>query len=105
MARDGYKHGNNRDSAGEHRDPMSMGQLTEALAAIIDQPRSSHENERAAATLWRIRLILTERMTEAIRHTFRNRQLRKHRRQRANSVTSNIQTVEFLIMYNLHLLP
>ncbi len=69
--------------------PHSMRQLTEALAAVTNQPRSCHENERAAAIERRIRLIFTERMTEAIRHALQNSQLRdrlrRHRRPRPYS--------------------
>ncbi len=89
MARDRQKQGNNSDCGGERRDPMSMRQLTEALAAVTNQPRSCHESERAAAIQRRIRLILTERMIEAIRHALQNSQLRdrlrRHRRPRPNS--------------------
>ncbi len=90
MARDEQKQGNGRNNeGGECRDPMSMRQLTEALAAVTNKPRSCHENERAAAIHRRISLILTERMIEAICHALQNSQLRgrlrRHRRPRPNS--------------------
>ncbi len=89
MARDEQKQGSSRDGGVERRDPMSMQQLTEALATVTGQPRSSHENERAAAIQLRIRMILTDRKIEAIRRAIKNSQLRdrlrRHRRPRPNS--------------------
>ncbi len=87
MDRDGQKQGNNGDNdGGDRRDPMSMRQLTEALAAVTNQPRSSHQNARAAAIQLRIRMILADRKIEAIRHALQNSQLRdrlrRHRRQK-----------------------
>ncbi len=68
MARNGQKQVNSRNCGVERHDHMSMRQLTEALAAVTDQPRSSPGNARAAAIPRRISLILTERMLETIRH-------------------------------------
>ncbi len=77
MGPDGQKQGNNGDNdGGDLRDPMSMRQLTEALAAVTNQPRSSHQNARAAAIQLRIRMILTDRKVEAIRRALQNSQLR-----------------------------
>ncbi len=90
MGRDGQKKGNSRDNdGGDRRDPMSMRQLTEALATVTNQPRSSHQNARPAAIQFRIRMILTDRKIEAIRHALQNSQLRdrlrRHRRQKPYS--------------------
>ncbi len=90
MGPDGQKQGNNRDyDGGDRHDPMSMRQLTEALAAVTDQPRSSHQNARAAAIQLRIRMILTDRKIEAIRRALQNSQLRdrlrRHRFQKPYS--------------------
>ncbi len=91
MARDGQKQGNSTNNdGGERRDSMSMRQLTEALAAVTGQPRSCHENQRAAAIQRRIRLILTERMLEAIRHILQNSQLRDRLRRHRSQILRSL---------------
>ncbi len=90
MARDGPKQGNSTNNdGGDRSDSMSMRQLTEALTAVTNQPRPSHENQRVAAIQRRIHRMLSESMIEAIRHMLHSNQhrdrLRRHRRQRPNS--------------------
>ncbi len=77
MASDWPRQENSRDGdGGERGDPMSMRQLTQALAAVAGQPRSRHENDRVTAIQRRISQILSERMLEAIRHALQNSHLR-----------------------------